>query len=70
MVYQGFTNEEGKLDILLELTGQVINRTANLFLSQLQDAIHILWHIKLTLCESTSFVVHVQAQVQAQSAVQ
>jgi hypothetical protein len=31
MAYQGFTNEEGKLDVLLELTGQVISRTANLF---------------------------------------
>jgi hypothetical protein len=58
MAYQGFTNEEGKLDVLLELTGQVINRTANLFPSQLQDAIHLLRHITLTLYESSSFVVH------------
>jgi len=57
MAYQGFTNEEGKLDVLLELTGQVINRTTNLFPSQLQGAIHILRHITLTLCEPTSFVV-------------
>jgi hypothetical protein len=57
MAYQGFTNDEGKLDVLLELAGQVINRITNLFPSQLQDAIHIVWHITLTLCESTSFVV-------------
>jgi hypothetical protein len=57
MAYQGLTNEEGKLDVLLELTGQVINRTTNLFPSQLQDAIHILRHITLILYESTSFVV-------------
>jgi hypothetical protein len=59
MAYQGFTGEEGKLDVLLELTGQVINRTANLFHSQLQDAIHNLWHITLTLCDSSSYVVHI-----------
>jgi len=56
MAYQGLTNEEGKLDVLLEITGQVTDRTANLFHSQLQDAIHILCHITLTLCESSSFV--------------
>ena len=28
MAYQGFINEEGKLDVLLEITGQVINRTS------------------------------------------
>jgi hypothetical protein len=49
MAYQGFTNEEGKLDVLLELTGQVINRVTDLFPSKLQDAIHLLQHITLTL---------------------
>ena len=65
MAYQGFTNEEGKLDVLLEITGQVIKRTANLFCSQLQDAIHILCHITLALCESSSSWQHAATPLQS-----
>jgi hypothetical protein len=43
MAYQGFTEEEGKLAVLLELTGQVI---CFLYLNQLQVTI-VLQHVTL-----------------------
>jgi len=63
MAYQGFTNEEGKLDVLLELTGQVINRIANLFPSQFTRCYsHFAAHHTNCLWVHFFCGTHVQAQ--------
>jgi hypothetical protein len=47
MAYQGFTKEDGKLDVLLELTGQVINELINQFLDHFFLLIsHRMFHLR------------------------